>query len=289
MALDRKKHDPKFKDPASFTEQFKDEWRDEKTGSYKENLSALAGFSMIPAAILSLPFTILAPTYEGPERDQDLYTGIFNQTQNYSFRSTSRDATLFYGDVREGLLLVRNDEGFELYEVNENDSNRLMLVEDADEALIRMNIQLMSLEGLRDYFQERMPEMSPFDDDEIPLATCSVISAPFNYLGQSIERFQHDSASCMPTEGTPTENLESYNQNIALWEEAIEHMQDGGHYGPDPDAMTDAEFESKVMNYLEWVGLISLGIGGAITTVTVGSAAVNSRREKKKQSAPKPK
>lgn len=240
--------------------------------------------SLFFGGFMAIPFTADFPNGM-PSEDNDLYTGFMQDTQNYSYVAMGSIQNSIY----DGFFLMRNEEGYELYEPNEYDHHRMMLV--TDEARVReiMGDIITDLQEELRQIEEDALRVSPFAEDGSPFITCDYMSAPFEYMG-GIERYQstnykHD---CDRVNGTVSERHELTENNLALWQEALSAIEaDPARYQVNPDDIVSAEAEGADAFFFKTAGSLTLLFAG-LGMGAVGGISYTDRRRREKQKALKP-
>lgn len=220
-----------------------------------------------------------------PSEDHDLYTGFTNNEQNYSYFTTSGYQNYIY----DGFFLMRNEEGYELYEPNDYDHHRMMLVTDNERVHEIMSNVINDLQQDLEQIEEDALRVSPFAEDRSSFMTCDYMSAPFEYMG-GIERYQstnykHD---CYRLFGTVSERLELTQNNLALWQEALNAIEaNPASYQVNPDDIVSAEAESVGSYFLKTAGALML-LFSSVGMGAVGGISYLDRRRRDKQKKLKP-
>lgn len=252
MALN-KKDNKGYKDPDSFSAHF-------KKVAKNENFAAPAlftsGLLMFVSAYGSALF------YSGdtlvPEEDRGAYTGLLNQTRNYSL----------FGD---GTMLFKNDEGYALYNQT---GQRFILEEERDAAIENIESVIHQLTNYR--YQIR----DPFAETQLPIETCNYISRPFELNGQ-IERYESPDYGrrCDAVETAMVDAEATLQEEALFWQEALDYLtQEGSHYGIDTSDLTEASPEPYLERVLETTGTVTGG--AALFWLMIGGAAAGVSRHK---------
>jgi hypothetical protein len=260
-----KKTDQKgYKNPDSYSEHFKKVVKNENFHGPALFSSGLLMF--ITAFSSALYVSDMTPV---PEGDRDAYTGVFNQTQNYSL-------------LGDGSLLFKNDEGYALYEQR---GQRFILEEDRGRAIEKIESRLSQLENYSFHIDD------PFKEVTLPVEQCSYISKPFELNG-NIERYESPdyNRNCDSVISPVAQADEVLEQEAEIWREALAFLSvEGSHYGIDPDDLTEAQVESNWERFAEINGSVAGGFGAFWLLIGAGAAGVSRRKSiKSKKTTPRP-
>lgn len=263
-----------YKDPKSFSKHFSDVTRNKEFRS--KCLLTSAGCAVITAILSCWNVAYDAPT---PAADNDLYTGLFNQTKNYSFYDLERSGTF------QGHMAIRNDEGYAIYKNTEVET-RLKFVEDRQEALRLAEDTIQRLEQERESLTAEAFQSDIFAEGVTRSVTCDEFSRPFAFNGGTERHILPTQNGCDLFSATYTEVLEENASALEFWQETrLALLDEQTHYGADDSDMTTAEPQSKVLEIAE----NTAGVAGGVAALwLLGAAGVAGNRRRKLVAQAKP-
>jgi hypothetical protein len=207
-----------------------------------------------------------------PKADNDLYTGLTNDHQRYSYA-----VNLEHADGTENYFLLEKDGIFRIYMMMPADNTRLILVEDQERAQAVAHETVALLKANMEKINSA--NLNPVQTIRSDFSTCGYVSLPFEYSG-GIERYKD---GCPLQEIAGHEASAIYAENIALWEEAAETLaQEGSDYGPQPRDMIELSNNSPSQHYIAETGKDGLSMSLALLLGAAGLAGLETRKKRRK-------
>jgi hypothetical protein len=263
-----------YKDPKAFSMQFNEVT---KSKDFRVlSATSIAGAAAITACVSLFNVVGDAPT---PAVDHDLYTGLFNETRNYTFFDWERSGTI------QGYMAIRNDEGYAIYQ-NMDVETRLKFVEDRDEALRLAEMTIERLQQERATLSEEAYEGDIFAEGVTRSVACDEFSRPFNFNGGIERHILPEQNGCELISASYNDVLEENANALAFWQEArLAILDEQSHYGIDASNLTTPEPYSIVQE----IAGNSAGVAGGMAALwLLGAAGAAGNRRRKLMAQMKP-